>query len=128
MRVLLDTHTFLWFALDDPRVSAVARSLILDPSHEKLVSPASYWEIAIKLSAGKLSLNQPYESFMHQGIHGSGFTILPVLLSHTAVAARLPFHHRDPFDRLLVAQALAENIPLVSADNALDRYGVRRLW
>ena len=128
MRLLLDTHAFLWFALDHPNLSAAAQSLILDPSHDKLISPATYWEIAIKVSTGKLDLNPPYAEFMDEAINGNGFGVLPVLVAHTTVASRLPFHHRDPFDRLLVAQALAENIPLVSGDATLDRYGVRRVW
>ena len=93
-----------------------------------LVRPASYWEVAIKLSVGKLTLTKPYEQFMDEAIRGNGFEVLPILVPHTAIVATVPFHHRDPFDRLLVAQALAEDIPLVSADDTLDRYGVRRLW
>jgi PIN domain nuclease of toxin-antitoxin system len=128
MRLLLDTHALLWFALDHPNLSAAAQSLILDPANEKLISPATYWEIAIKFSRGKLDFSQPYAEFMADAIDGNGFGILPVLVPHTTVVSTLPFHHRDPFDRLLVAQALAENVPIVSADTALDPYGVRRLW
>jgi PIN domain nuclease of toxin-antitoxin system len=128
MRILLDTHTLLWYALDDPSLSAVARSRVIDPANDVLISPASYWEIAIKLSVGKLTLIEPYEQFMDDAVRGNGFQVMPILVSHTAVVATLPFHHRDPFDRLLVAQALAENIPLVSRDADLDAYGVQRLW
>ena len=128
MRLLLDTHTFLWYALDDPSLSTVARSHIIDPANDVLVSPVSYWEIAIKLSVGKLALNKPYQQFMDDAIRGNGFEVLAIHLSHAAVVAALPFHHRDPVDRLLVGQALAENIPLVSGDETLDRYGVRRVW
>jgi PIN domain nuclease of toxin-antitoxin system len=128
MRVLLDTHTFLWFVLADPRLSAVALTHILDPAVAKLVSPASYWEIAIKISLGKYSLQEPYEAFMQRGITGNGFGILAVEPKHTAALTTLPYHHRDPFDRLLVAQALVEQLPILSGDAALDAYGVTRLW
>jgi PIN domain nuclease of toxin-antitoxin system len=128
VRLLLDTHAFLWFVLGDPQLSPAALALILDPARVKLVSPASYWEIAIKISLGKYSLHEPYEAFMQRGVFGNGFSILPIELKHTTVLTTLPFHHKDPFDRLLVAQALAEQIPIVSADAVLDRYGVTRLW
>jgi PIN domain nuclease of toxin-antitoxin system len=128
MRLLLDTHAFLWFVLGDPRLVQTARDAILDPAQAKLVSPASYWEIAIKISLGKYTLTEPYEVFMHSGIFGNGFSVLPVELTHTAVLTTLPFHHRDPFDRLLIAQSLAEQIPVLSADATLDVYGITRLW
>jgi PIN domain nuclease of toxin-antitoxin system len=128
MRLLLDTHSFLWFVLGDSQLSPRALSLILDPGNEKLLSPASYWEIAIKISIGKYSLSEPYEAFLQRGIAGNGFVILPIEPRHTARVINLPFHHRDPFDRLLIAQAIAEGIPIVSADPALDRYPVTRLW
>jgi PIN domain nuclease of toxin-antitoxin system len=125
--VLLDTHTFLWFALDDPQLSGPAKALIVDPGNEKLVSPASYWELAIKISIGKYALAAPYEQFVREGLFGNGFIILPVEPHHTALLTTLPFHHRDPFDRLLVAQAIAEAVPIVSGDAAFDAYPVTRL-
>jgi len=128
MRLLLDTHSWLWFVLGDASLSAAARTLIEDPGNAKFVSPASYWEIAIKISIGKYVLPLPYEKFIRNAVHGQGFLVLPILASHTAGLCSMPLHHRDPFDRLLVAQALAEGMPLVSADQALDPYGVRRLW
>jgi PIN domain nuclease of toxin-antitoxin system len=128
MRLLLDTHAFLWFVLGDPRLVQTARDRIFDPAKVKLVSPASYWEIAIKISLGKYTLNEPYETFMQRGIFGNSFSILPVEPKHTAALTTLPFHHRDPFDRLLVAQALVEQIPVLSTDAALDPYGITRLW
>jgi PIN domain nuclease of toxin-antitoxin system len=128
VRLLLDTHAFLWFVLADPRLVRTALDRILDPAWEKLVSPASYWEIAIKISLGKYALNEPYEAFMQRGIFGNGFHILPIEPKHTAALTTLPFHHRDPFDRLLVAQALVGQVPVLSADAALDGYGVTRLW
>jgi PIN domain nuclease of toxin-antitoxin system len=128
LRLLLDTHALLWFALSDPQLSSSATSLIMDPANEKLVSPASYWEIAIKISVGKYALSKPYEVFMTEAIDKNGFGYLPIEPKHTAVVASLPFHHKGPLDRLLVAQALVEGIPIVSNDPALDAYGATRHW
>ena len=128
MKLLLDTHAWLWFVLGDTALSATARPLIEDPGNETLVSPASFWEMAIKISIGKYALPMPYDQFISHAIQGQGFTILPVSPSHTGIVCSLPFHHRDPFDRLLVAQALSEGISLVSSDTQLDAYGISRLW
>jgi len=130
LRLLLDTHALLWFGLNDPRLSAKATSLILDPAQEKLVSPASYWEIAIKIALNKYTLNRPYEVFMHEVIDLNGFAYLHIEPRHTAKLISLPHFkdHKDPFDRMLVAQALSEGIPIVSIDSQLDAYGVTRLW
>lgn len=128
MKVLLDTHTFLWYVLDDPGLSVAARSLIGDAASEVLVSPASFWEIAIKISVGKYSVTVPYETFWRHGIEENGFGILPIEIRHTAALINLPFHHKDPFDRLLVAQAMSEAIPLVSGDTPLDAYAIQRIW
>lgn len=128
MRLLLDTHTWLWFVLGDASLSSTARGLIEDPNHEKLISPVSYWELAIQVSLGKYSLPTVYDTFVTAAIAGQGFVILPVLPAHTAAVCSLPFHHRDPFDRLLVAQSLSEGVPLVSCDLHLDRYSVQRYW
>jgi PIN domain nuclease of toxin-antitoxin system len=128
VRLLLDTHAFLWFILADPKLSLTAFTLITDPANQKHISPASYWEIAIKIRLGKYSLPGPYEAFMSQQILQNNFDILPITVSHTAVLTALPFHHRDPFDRLLVAQAMVEGIPLLSVDPALNAYPVTRLW
>lgn len=128
MKLLLDTHTFLWFINDSPKLSTTARVLIEDAFNEPLVSVASLWEMAIKLSIGKLDLKKPFETFVPDQLELNGFDQLAIDFHHIAAVAGLPFHHRDPFDRLLVAQALAEGIPLVSADELLDAYGVVRLW
>jgi PIN domain nuclease of toxin-antitoxin system len=128
VRHLLDSHTLLWYTLGDPHLSGTAKVLILDPANEILISPASYWEIAIKVSIGKLTLHQPYEDFMDACLNKYGFTILPIDPKHTARVIGLPFHHKDPFDRLLVAQALVESIPIISNDLALDAYGITRHW
>ncbi len=125
MRLLLDTHAFLWFVLDDPRLRSTARALIVDPDNDIDVSPATCWEIAIKVSLRKYQLSEPHEVFMERSLRTTASDSYP---SHTAALTTLPFHHRDPFDRLLVAQALVEEIPLLSADTTLDAYGVTRLW
>ena len=128
MRVLLDTHAFLWFILDDPKLSTLARGIIEEEKNDILISPASYWEIAIKIRLKKYSLPQPYQQFMQSQIASNEFKILPLELPHTDLLITLPIHHKDPFDRLLVCQSLAEGIPLVSADAGLDFYGINRLW
>ena len=128
MRLLLDTHAFLWFILADPHLSTRAKSAIEDPANDVEVSPASYWEIAIKIRLGKYILSQPYESFLESQIAGNDFRILHIEPRHTALLTTLPMHHKDPFDRLLVAQALTEAVPIVSGDTALDAYGVVRIW
>ena len=126
--LLLDTHTMLWFFWDDPQLSDHAKSLIEDASNRKLVSIASCWEIAIKVGLGKLDLGETSRSFLPREIARNRFELLPVSLGHATMVEGLVAHHRDPFDRLLVAQAMAEALPLVSADGIFDQYGVSRLW
>ena len=128
MRLLLDTHTLLWFYLDDAQLSGAAKALILDASNLKYVSPASYWEVAIKVSIGKYVLAEPYEDLIQHAIFDNGFDILPIAPRHTAALIGLAFHHKDPFDRLLIAQALTEGMAVVSVDTAFDQYPVTRLW
>jgi PIN domain nuclease of toxin-antitoxin system len=128
VKLLLDTHAFLWFVTSDPQLSETALDLIAEPTNEILISPASYWEIAIKVSLGKYPLSVPFEKFFQEGIDGSDMAILPIEVRHAAVLASLPMHHKDPFDRMVVSQGIAEQIPIVSADAALDAYGVQRLW
>lgn len=128
MRILLDTHALYWFIEGDPRLSAPAMTTISDPANEVLLSPSSYWEIAIKVSMGKWRLNRPYQDFIDIALNQYEFLVLPILPTHTAQLIRLPFHHKDPFDRLLVAQAMTEQVPIVSADVQLDAYGVTRIW
>jgi PIN domain nuclease of toxin-antitoxin system len=128
MRVLLDTHTLLWFALDDPQLSATAKAVIIDPANAKYVSPASWWEIAIKMSVRKYTLTVPHDVFFDNAITANGFLVLNIEPRHTAGLIGLSQHHKDPFDRLLIAQAVAEGVPIVSADAAFDPYPVTRLW
>ena len=128
MNVLLDTHTFLWFVWDDAQLSQTAKDAITDPNNQKLVSVASIWEIAIKISLQKLDLGMPYLPFMRSQMAINLFEILPLTLEHGAEISRLPFHHRDPFDRLMIAQSMSERIPIVSADSAFDAYSIKRIW
>jgi PIN domain nuclease of toxin-antitoxin system len=128
MRLLLDTHTFLWFVLNDPQLSATAPATHQGSSKRCPHQPATYWEIAIKVNLKKLDLHAPYDDFMQRGIVGNDFEILPIEARHTSLLTTLPLQHRDPFDRLMVAQAIVEGIPLVSADAILDQYSITRLW
>lgn len=127
MRVLLDTHTFLWWANDDPRLSAHARQGIGDAT-DAFLSIASCWEIAIKVSRNKLTLPKPIDRLVPEQLGLNGFQLLQVDLDDVARVATLPFHHRDPFDRLLVAQALDDELTVVSADPIFQKYGVKRMW
>lgn len=128
MRLLLDTHAFLWFVTNDSNLSEAALEFVAEPTNEVLVSPASCWEIAIKVSLGKYLLTAPFEEFFREGIEENDMAVLPIDIRHAAVLSSLPMHHKDPFDRMMVSQAIAEQIPIVSRDASLDAYGVRRLW
>lgn len=128
MILLLDTHTLLWFLRDDPLLSATAKSHIQDPANEKLVSIATCWEISIKAGLAKLGLTEPVSVLLGRELPRNNFVLLDIKLEHATRVEALPKHHKDPFDRLLIAQALIEAIPIVSADVAFDSYGVTRLW
>lgn len=128
MRLLLDTHTLLWFLWNDARASSSAIILIKDPANHIQVSIASCWEIAIKAGTGKLQLGESSQSFLARELAANNLDLLPITLAHATAVESLPHHHGDPFDRLLIAQALLENVPLVGADLAFDAYGVQRLW
>jgi PIN domain nuclease of toxin-antitoxin system len=118
----------LWFFWDDPRLSVHAKALIEDGNNRKLVSIASCWEVAIKVGLGKLDLGESSRSFLPREIARNNFEILPITLGHATMVEGLVGHHRDPFDRLLVSQAVTEGLPVVSADGIFDEYGVERLW
>lgn len=128
MRLLVDTHAFLWAVLEDRKLSANARAKWLDPATELFISPASLWEIAIKTGLGKLSISQPIDRFFDVELVANDLTLLAIGPHHAARVATLPHHHGDPFDRMLIAQSLCENLPILSADAALDVYGVTRMW
>ncbi len=127
MRYLIDTHTFLWFIENSPQLSAGAKNL-LESDVDVLLSVASLWEIAIKVSIGKLSLPDAYERFTPQQIAAYDIEVLPIKVEHLSVVAALPFHHRDPFDRLIIAQAMVEKIEIISVDGKFDAYPVKRWW
>ena len=124
MNLLLDTHVLLWFLNDDSRLTQTARSLIEDPVNLKIVSIATCWEIAIKVGLKKLDLGEPATTFLPRQLAANNFDLLGIDLIHATFVETLPSHHRDPFDRLLVAQAIVEGIPVVSADSQLDAYGI----
>ena len=129
MRVLLDTHAFLWWTSEDGRrLSDRARDLLIDSSTDAMVSVASAWEIAIKAGTGRLEIEGDPEEWVPERIQRYGFSPMPVLLAHALRAGRLPPIHRDPFDRLLVAQAQVEGIPIVTSDPAISRYEVDVIW
>jgi PIN domain nuclease of toxin-antitoxin system len=128
MEYLLDTHTFLWFINGDAQLSKKAKDAIVDPDAIKYISIASFWEIAIKLNLGKLSLDMPYLD-LRQQVSDNGFEILPITFSHTTELISLELHHRDPFDRIIIAQAISERLILISKDGNFEKYGqLKILW
>lgn len=128
MNLLLDTHTFLWFVGDDPRLSATAKRLVEDPANRKFVSVASCWEIAIKVGLQKFGLGEPATTFIPRELAINGFDLLAIDLRHATFVEALTRHHKDPFDRLLVAQSTIEAMAIVSIDAQLDPYGITRIW
>jgi PIN domain nuclease of toxin-antitoxin system len=128
MNLLLDTHALLWIVAQDRRLTENARTLFLDTSNTILFSVAGIWELAIKRSLGKIELSDGLSDFVHKHILGNDIGILSIRLDHLYQIENLPFHHRDPFDRLIIAQALVEKIPILSADESFDFYPVNRIW
>ncbi len=128
MEYLLDTHSFLWFINGDEQLSEKAKIAILDPNATKYVSIISFWEIAIKISLGKIKLDMAYQD-LQQHVSVNGFEILPITFEHTIELTTLDFHHRDPFDRIIIAQALIEKFVLISKDRNFDKYNnLKLLW
>jgi PIN domain nuclease of toxin-antitoxin system len=128
VKLLLDTHVLLWFLSGSSRLSVTARSAIEDMANERLFSVAGAWEIAIKASLGKLDLAVPFEKLVPGELRANAIELLAITPAHLVAVMALPFHHRDPFDRMYVAQSAVEGATLVSADPALDAYGIQRLW
>jgi PIN domain nuclease of toxin-antitoxin system len=128
VRVLLDTHALLWWLEDAPALSAQARAVIGDPGTAVLVSTVSIWEVTIKARLDRLDAPDDLEGFFTLQLSENGFDVLPVHLRHAALVRHLDDHHRDPFDRLLVAQARCEVVPLVSKDQWLQAYDVEVMW
>jgi PIN domain nuclease of toxin-antitoxin system len=128
MKVLLDTHTFLWWNTDDRRLSSIARDLIADGGNEVFFSVASAWEIAIKTAQGSLILPEPPAQYVPSRLHLHRMTILPIQLRHALRVYDLPAIHRAPFDRLLIAQSQLEDLPILTGDSEIARYDVRVIW
>jgi PIN domain nuclease of toxin-antitoxin system len=125
---LLDTHALFWCADDPTRLSPAAAAAIQDLGNDRLLSAPTVWELAIKFGQGKITLSLPYRGWMEKAIADLKLQILPISVAYAERQSSLPRHHNDPFDRLLIAQALLDGIPIVSSDAALDAYGVNRLW
>ncbi len=128
MRVLLDTHVFLWWVEGVRTLPAKARAVIANRDNECLLSVASVWEMAIKAGLGKLKLSLPVTRFVAENVAANGFRMLEISVVHAGGVETLAAHHGDPFDRMLVAQALEEKLPIVSADPIFAKYGVKRIW
>jgi PIN domain nuclease of toxin-antitoxin system len=128
LRALLDTHTLLWWILDDRPLTRMARETIAETGNTMLVSAASAWEIAIKFRLGKLPSAGDLVSNFSSEVEQEGFELLPISAEHGIRAGMLPGLHKDPFDRMLIAQAQAENVPIVSNETVFEAYGVRRVW
>lgn len=128
MTVLLDAHAFLWFIVGNPKLSNTARRVIEEQAQIRLLSVASLWEIAIKHSLGRLTLAVPFSQIIPLQLNTNGIGLLGIEFEHLDALVTLPFHHRDPFDRLLIAQAMVARISIVSADPAFDAYPVTRVW
>ena len=128
MTLLLDTHTLLWFVEHAPQLSHRAKAAIEDSDNTVVYSIASVWEMAIKLGLGKLAMSRPLYPGFADLLKAHGIQELGIAYRHASEVSALPSHHRDPFDRLLVAQAMVENLPIVSADRAFDPYPITRIW
>jgi PIN domain nuclease of toxin-antitoxin system len=118
----------IWYVDQDHLLGAAAHAAITDPANDLLLSAATVWEIAIKVGLGKLTLSLPFRQWMNQAIADLGLRLLPITVEYADVQAGLPRHHGDPFDRLLVAQAIVEDVPVISSDPRLDAYGITRVW
>ena len=128
MRALLDTSSFLWFIAGSDSLSIKARDLIVDMNNDLFLSVASLWEIAIKMSIGKLKLLRSFEQIIPAQLEENFINILPIELNHLSQIIELPFHHRDPFDRLIIAQGMTEGIPVISSDASFQMYPVEVIW
>ncbi len=128
MKVLLDTHALLWLITDDDRLSKNARQIFLSSESKLFFSAASLWEICIKISLGKLSLKNGWFHTIQKEMALNTIQWLPIDMAHCVEVAEMPFHHRDPFDRMLIAQAIVEDMRLLSRDQRLSDYAIERVW
>jgi len=125
---LIDSHALIWYVDQDQLLTPTAHTAITDPTNELLVSAATVWEIAIKVGLGKLTLSLAYRQWMAKAIADLSLVVLPITVDYADIQAGLPRLHGDPFDRLIVAQAIAEGVPVISSDSQLDAYGIVRIW
>jgi PIN domain nuclease of toxin-antitoxin system len=128
MRVIIDTHVFLWWVEGDKSLPAKARAAIANPENECLLSLASVWEMSIKSALGKLKLTTPVQRYVTEHVAANGFRLLDIQFGHVCRVESLPSHHSDPFDRLLIAQGLVEEMPIITADAVFAKYGTKRIW
>ncbi len=128
MKCIIDTHTLLWIVTDDKKLSPKAREIYLNSENEIYLSLASVWEMAIKSSLGKLTLEKSLEEFIEVHVVNNDIKILKIELAHVLRIENLPFHHRDPFDRLIISQSIEDNLPVLSADRTFDSYKIKRIW
>ncbi|HCQ20766.1 MAG: twitching motility protein PilT [Aphanizomenon flos-aquae LD13] len=128
MRVLLDTHVFIWWVTDDSQLSSIADKIITDPSNELFLSSASAWEIVIKVRLGKLSLPETPETYIPSRLKINRFQSLPIQMVHALQVANLPDLHRDPFDRIIIAQSQVENMAILTVDSQIIQYPVDVIW
>ena len=126
-KMLLDTHTYIWFSEDDSQLSSQARSIIENPDNDVFLSIVSLWEMAIKINLGKLQLKRPFE-VIEQDLLRHDFQLLPLTVKDLVQYLPLELYHRDPFDRMLIAQSIAQNLPLVSKETVFDSYPIIRIW
>lgn len=127
MSYLLDTHAFLWFINGDKQLSGKARALIENPIHDSYISTATFWEMAIKLNLGKLQLDMSFRE-LYLEIEKNGFNLLPITIAHTENLISLGLYHRDPFDRMLISQAMVDKLTIITADSNFEKYKVKQVW
>jgi PIN domain nuclease of toxin-antitoxin system len=128
MKVLVDTHTFLWAFLHDHRLTSKAKQILTSDEHELVFSLVSLWEIAIKIKTGKLNTIGSSVAYIRDEMDAYGMSLLPIRYEHILQLESLPHHHSDPFDRLLTAQALTESLPILTGDRAFANYGIKLVW
>jgi PIN domain nuclease of toxin-antitoxin system len=128
VKLLIDAHTLIWAADAPARLSATAMSALADPANDRFVSATTVWEIAIKVGLGKLALSQAFRPWVDKALLDLQAAFLPIAVAHAEIVVSLPLHHGDPLDRMLAAQATAEEIAIVSADGQLDAHGITRIW
>ena len=128
MKYLIDTHTLLWIVTKDQKLSSKAKKLYLNTENLIFFSLASIWEMVIKISLKKLSIEEPLKDFIQSQIKGNDIKILNIEIKHILSLENLPYYHRDPFDRLIISQSMNENIPILSPDKVFDLYPIKRIW